>query len=101
MINFEYSISQIDLVIAKDYLKVEQDFTDDDNLIKMCVAGAISAVCSATSKTVLELDFDSSATVACMMILGEMYENRIVSIDGSKKINDMLGFLLSINRNLG
>lgn len=96
----DYKLSDISIELVKSHLKLEDNFMDDDILLKMYIAGAIDHIKNYTNLSIEELDKHNSITVACMILIADFYENRSVNIDGNMKVNKMLNHILSMNRDL-
>lgn len=103
MLDLGYKISEIDLYHAKKYLNLEEDFTEDDDMINMFVLASKDYISSYTGLSFDTLDKYPSFTVACLMLVSDFYEVRVVNLGGEKNsaVNKMLTSILSMVRDLG
>ncbi len=92
-------VSEIDITIVKSYLKLDDDC--DDEIIKLSINGAIDYIKGYTNLPIEELDKLSSITMATLILISDFYENRGIQIQSNTKVNMMLGYILSMNRDLG
>ena len=102
-VHLDYKLSEIDLPRAKKYLNLEDDFVEDDDMINMFIMASKDYISSYTGLSDEVLDKYSSFTVACLMLVSDFYEVRIVNLGGEKNsaINKMLNSILSMVRDLG
>lgn len=59
---------------TKEFLRIEQDFTDEDNLIQMLITASESYLYNATGR-----QFDNTSNLAklfCLVLVTDWYENR-------------------------
>ncbi|WP_019850631.1 head-tail connector protein [Desulfitobacterium sp. PCE1] len=64
----------LDLVTVKDFLKVEQDFHDEDNIIQLLINASESYLYNATG-----IQFDDNyptARLFCLILVADWYDNR-------------------------
>lgn len=87
-------ISEIDLGIAKEYLR--QDDDSDDRIIQLMLDSAKSYVVNFTGATLEQLDTHEDICFAVLVLLAEFYDNRTIAINDklNLRFNEMLTSLL-------
>ena len=75
----------ITLAEAKDFLKVEQDYTTEDNFINSLIIAAESYINNATGKTFVNTN--ELAKLAVKILMTHWYENR--QIDAFTSVNKL------------
>ncbi len=80
--------NELTLDMVKDYLKV--DYEEDDNLLRMMLAGAQSFIFNYTDQQLLlQRGIPYSFTIACLAIISHWYENRQISTDLPNMQNEL------------
>lgn len=87
-------ISEINLDIAKEYLR--QDDNSDDRIIQLMLDSAKSYVINFTGATMEQLDEQEDISLAVLLLLAEFYDNRTIAINDklNLRFNEMLVSLL-------
>lgn len=87
-------ISEINLDIAKEYLR--QDDNSDDRIIQLMLDSAKSYVVNFTGATMEQLDEQEDICLAVLLLLAEFYDNRTIAINDklNLRFNEMLVSLL-------
>lgn len=87
-------ISEINLDIAKEYLR--QDDNSDDRIIQLMLDSAKSYVANFTGATMEQLDEQEDISLAVLLLLAEFYDNRTIAINDklNLRFNEMLVSLL-------
>lgn len=87
-------ISEINLDIAKEYLR--QDDDSDDRIIQLMLDSAKSYVVNFTGATQEQLDEQEDICFAVLLLLAEFYDNRTIAINDklNLRFNEMLTSLL-------
>ncbi|MBC8579140.1 head-tail connector protein [Zhenhengia yiwuensis] len=87
-------ISEINLDIAKEYLR--QDDDSDDRIIQLMLDSAKSYVVNFTGTTMEQLDEQEDICLAVLLLLAEFYDNRTIAINDklNLRFNEMLVSLL-------
>lgn len=87
-------ISEINLDIAKEYLR--QDDNSDDRIIQLMLDSAKSYVVNFTGATMEQLDEQEDISLAVLLLLAEFYDNRTIAINDklNLRFNEMLVSLL-------
>lgn len=93
-------LSEIDVNLASQYIKVDDD-EYDEAILKLSIHGAIDYIKGATNLSIEELDQLNNITIAALMLISDFYDNRGVQIESNTKVNNMLTSILSMNRDLG
>lgn len=91
MINIENLVfSTIDYTNVKSYLKIEDDFTLDDNDIKIATKSAKSYVKNYTQLSESELDLYEELIIAVFKIASDFYHNRSAVSNGVNQVFDIM-----------
>lgn len=72
-------LSELDLIDAKSFLRVEFDL--DDYFIELALDCAKSYVCSYTKRTMEELDEIPEVCMAVLVLVGHFYDHRSLETD--------------------
>lgn len=88
-------ISMVPIEVIKNYIKV--DFEDDDLLIQL-IADSAKAYLKAYTGIALDADLDTSEdlTICYLALIGEMYDNRAITLK-EDKINKILDSILNMH----
>lgn len=73
----------LDLEEVKNYLRIENDFTEDDELLKSLIIAAEDYLYNQTGK---RFKNNSLAKIYCLFLISDWYENRAATESGSEKI---------------
>ena len=91
-------MNDIDLKFIKHYLRIEEEFEDDDNEIMLFLQVAtehLQNVCGLTDSEFYEAD---TLIPALLILISEMYEYRSAQINSSSKANPIIDRYISANR---
>lgn len=69
-----------DIDLCKDYLGIEYDFKEDNNLIWVLMDASASYIRNYTCMLDSDLDKHHEATLVFLMLLSEFYNNRTISM---------------------
>lgn len=69
-----------DLNMVKDFLAIEYEFNEDNNMIWILMDASASYIRNYTSMTDDELDKHHESTLVFLMLVAEFYNNRTVSM---------------------
>lgn len=105
MINLLKSVkvSDIDVEIFVQYARLDGDLAQDaveNKFMELCIVSAISYVKSYTNLSLEEINKIDCITTAVLMVAYDYYSNRSIYVSVNTKINQMLGSILSMHRNL-
>ena len=92
------SISEIDLNFIKHYLRIEEEFIDDDNEITMFWNVAeqyLKSVCDLTEEEYLNAD---TLVPALLLLISEMYLERSAVISSNTKANPLIDRYINTKR---
>ena len=82
-----------------EYLRIDSAETDESTTIKMLMTVAKSYILDYTAIPEEEIDNYKDLQLAFMVLIGEMYDNRVYTIDNSK-VNPLVKSILQLhNRN--
>lgn len=73
--------SDIDLAFVKQYLRIEEDFTEDDIEIQLFIDVAKNFVNEQTGLGPAELDVVQSANILYLKLISDLYHNRGATTD--------------------
>lgn len=92
-----YNIKDIDLEFIKNYLRIEQDFTDDDELetFMMVAKEYLKQVCGLTEDEFLDAN---TLIPAYLILVAEMYEYRSAMIQSNTKANPLIQRYINTSR---
>ena len=94
------TISEITLKEVKDYLRLEQDYTDEDVILKMFLDSAIQYVVDYTGLNPEVVNAKEALTPAVFVLCADFYDNRSSTIQSGKlttKINPVLDCILGMH----
>lgn len=99
----EINITQIDLLMVKDYLRIDHE--EDDQLLSTMLSAAKSFIQSYLNKKFSEYELEGSIpeefSIACLALVSHWYEKR--EIQSEKGTKDELAYvfsgLLDLHRN--
>ena len=74
-------VSEIDLDYLVDYLKLDDPDDDDRKFIQTCLDAARSYVRSQTSLADERIDTHEDITIAVLVLVQDMYDNRRMYVD--------------------
>lgn len=95
----EIKFSEITISDCKKHLNIEEEFTEDDYLIQICLEAAREYVFDYTSLTLEELDKSYSIVIAVLVLVTDFYSRRSAAFGyESNKINFILKSILDMNR---
>lgn len=84
------AIKDIDLAFVKNYLRLEEDFTEDDLEIELYMLATQDYLCKRLNMTEEKLNESSLLIIPYLMLVADMYSNKCVNISSSSKINPIL-----------
>lgn len=87
--------STIDINFCKDYLRIDEDFTEDDRLIELYLQSAKQYVLEYTERTEEELDELQFVNLIVLKMVSDFYTNKSAYSKDDKQIDPMLQSLLS------
>ncbi len=96
MIMPEIDPSKIDLEFVKNYLKIEQDFTEDDTEISMYMIISRDYLAKRCDMTIEEYNKSTILVIPTLMLISSMYLNKSATIASNTKINSMLDRFITI-----
>lgn len=87
-------LADIDLSTVKQYLRVDDD--DDDKLIEIMFQSAKAFVSDYTGQTLADLGEYEDVVLVVLSIVGEMYDNRTVSVNDklNVRVNELVSQLI-------
>lgn len=92
------SIKDIDLEFMKHYLRIEDDFIEDDNEIEMFMYVAknyLMQVCSLSEEEYLQAN---TLVPALLILVSEMYEYRSALVQSNTKANYLVQRYINTHR---
>ena len=92
------SIADIDLKYVKHYLRIEDEFEDDDNEILMFIQIAIEHLKNVCGLNDVEFDEANTLIPALLILISEMYEYRSAQINSNSKANPIIERYINANR---
>ena len=98
--NIYIKISEIDIPIVEEYLRIDHD-ESEDLILTMAIDAAKDYIMKYTNLPLETLDTMGSVSMACMILINDFYENRSLNIESNTKVNKILSSILSMNRDLG
>lgn len=93
-----FKISQIDLDFIKHYLRIEEEFEEDDNELEIFLYIAkeyLKEICSLTED---EFFIADTLAPALLILVSEMYEQRSSTIPSNSKANPILQRYINTHR---
>ena len=87
-------LSELDLALAKQYLR--QDGDEDDRLIQAIIEASKSYICNYTGQSIDQLEEYEDITIAVLVLIAEFYDNRVMNLNNrlDLRVNSMLEGLL-------
>lgn len=97
---FTVNILDLDLDLAKKYLVIDEDFTDDDEFIELCLVSAKSYIQSYLNwgPLVEQEDLPTELTIAALMLMNHFYEQRKIVDSNTKEVTMTLSSILSLHK---
>ena len=92
------SIADIDLKYVKQYLRIEEEFEDDDQEILMFIQIAIAHLKNVCGLNDIEFDNANTLIPALLILISEMYEYRSAQINSNSKANPIIERYINANR---
>ncbi len=95
-----YSIKDIDLEFIKNYLRIEEEFEDDDIEIQIFMQVAkdyLQKVCGLTEDEFLDAN---TLIPAYLILVSEMYEYRSAMVQTNTKANPLIQRYINSSRKL-
>lgn len=92
---YKQKFSTLSLEYCKQYLRIDEDFTDDDDYISLCLEAGKSFIVQYSEKRVEELDEIPYTSIVLLKVIAEMYTNKTVSSTTGTKTDDFTKMLLS------
>ena len=86
--------SEIDLIDAKSFLRIDYDL--DDVFIEMALESAKAYVCSYTKRSAEELNSVPEVAMATLVLMAHFYDNRSLEAD-TEVLNYTIGKLLGLH----
>lgn len=87
--------SEVDLDFVKEYLRIEQDWTEDDTELELFINAGKSYIYEISCKDDDYLDTQDFAVVVLMMLINDWYTNKIVVTTGTNvKVNPLFDRML-------
>lgn len=84
----------IDRTIAKKFLRIDEDVTDDDEVVDVLIGAAETYLLNATGK-----QFDSTNQLArlfCLVLVSDWYENRsLIGVKVGEKVRQTVESMVS------
>lgn len=93
-----YNIKDIDLEFIKNYLRIEQDFTDDDEELEtfmMVAKEYLKQVCGLTEDEFLNVN---TLIPAYLILISEQYEYRSAMVQTNTKANPLIQRYINSSR---
>lgn len=76
------SFEDIDVPFLKEYLRIEEDFNDDDILLETCIISAKSYIHNYLGE---EVEIPQEATMALLILCSYWYQQRTITSEGEAK----------------
>lgn len=93
-----FNIKDIDLDFIKNYLRIEQEFLEDDNELEVFMMVAkeyLKQVCGLSEDEYLQAN---TLVPAFLILVGEMYEYRSAMVQTNTKANPLIQRYINANR---
>lgn len=93
-----FNIKDIDLDFIKNYLRIEQEFLEDDNELEVFMMVAkeyLKQVCGFSEDEYLQAN---TLVPAFLILVGEMYEYRSAMVQTNTKANPLIQRYINANR---
>lgn len=99
----ETTFSNVDVEFMKSYLRIDEDFSDDDNEIQVFLDVSRAWIMEHTEKTEKELDEINFATILLLRFTADFYNDRTARYSNKFSIDPVTDMLLTKIRsyNLG
>ncbi|QPJ86725.1 phage gp6-like head-tail connector protein (plasmid) [Sarcina sp. JB2] len=87
--------SEVDLDFVKEYLRIEQDWTEDDTELELFIQAGKAYIYEISNADDDYLDTQDFAVVVLMMLINDWYTNKGVNLNGSNlKVNPLFDRML-------
>lgn len=96
---FTRTFSTIDVPFCKSYMRIDEDFTEDDELIGLYLQAAKQHILEYTEMTPVELDELSFVCLVVLKIVSDFHSNKSAYSKDRQTIDPMMESLLSKIRN--
>lgn len=93
------TFSTLDLAFCKSYMRIDEDFTEDDELIQLYLQSAKQYVLQYTEMTPVELDQLGFVCIVVLKMVSDFHSNKSAYTQGKANIDPMVESLLSKIRN--
>lgn len=77
-------VSEVTPAFLAGYMRIDEPSDDDMTLITAAIAAAKQFIASYTGKSVAELEEYPDITIALMVLVQDMYDNRSMYAEGSR-----------------
>ena len=91
--------STIDLAFCKSYMRIEEDFTEDDQLIQLYLQSAKAFIMDYTEMDSEQLDEFPFVCIVVLKLVADFYSNKSVYVQNKNSIDPVVESLLSKVRN--
>ncbi len=91
------SIKDIDLTFVKNYLRIEQDFIDDDMELQMYMTVSKSYLQQRCNITKEQLEIEPTLVIPYLMLISEFYGNKSTTVLANTKVNFILDRFINLN----
>lgn len=97
---FTVNILDLDLDLAKKYLNIDENFTDDDEFIELCLVSAKSYIQSYLNwGNLYEVEnLPTELTIAALLLMSHFYEQRKIVDSNTKEVTMTLSSILNLHK---
>jgi len=88
-------ISEITVNDVKNYLNIMHD--EDDTLIRSILFGTRAYIKNYTGLTTENMDLYDELSITLFVLSGEMYDNRLMTVDKISKVNPLVENMLNLH----
>lgn len=89
-------IKDLSLNFVKSYMRIEDDFTEDDAELTLYMSVAKAYLIKRCSMTEDEFNESSILVIPFLMLVAEFYTNKNVTISTNSKVNSILDRFIAI-----
>ena len=91
------NLNDIDLVFLKQYLRIEEDFTEDDVELQLYLHTAIEYLLKYTGLNYDTLNESVGSVICCLMLVAHFYENKTITTT-QQHLDKVFQSLMDIDR---
>lgn len=89
------TFSTIDVAFCKSYMRIDEDFTEDDQLIELYLQSAKQYILQYTEMTPVQLDKIGFVCIVILKLVSDFHSNKSIYTQGKAQIDPMVESLLA------